>query len=117
MIEENKKRNFRSSLFNYDLDSDFYLCFLHTKSESKNELKQRRANNNHLKKKIETELYRIPTASDIIKLLYNIHSSISHQRVNKMLNKINELKICYKGIYSDIKGIKDMCEVCIQKNI
>ena len=34
-----------------------------------------------------------------------------------MINKINELKIYYKGISSDIKGIKDICEVCIQKNI
>jgi transposase InsO family protein len=34
-----------------------------------------------------------------------------------MINKINKLKIYYKGISSDIKGIKDMWEVCIKKNI
>jgi hypothetical protein len=34
-----------------------------------------------------------------------------------MINKINELKIYYKGISSDIKETKDMYEVCIQKNI
>ena len=32
-----------------------------------------------------------------------------------MINKINKLKIYYKGISSDIKGIKDMWEVCIKK--
>ena len=117
-IKENKKRNFRSSLINYELDTDFYLCYLHTKTESRDELRERRDNNNHLKKNInEFELYRIPTVSNIIKLLYNIHCSILHQGENKMMNKINELKIYYKGISSDIKGINDICEVCIQKNI
>ena len=38
-----------------------------------------------------------------------------HQDENKMFDKINELKIYYKGI-SDIKRIKDLCEICIQKN-
>ena len=118
IIKENKKRNFRASLSNYELDSDYYLCYLHTKSEMKTDLKIRRDNNNHLKKtKNETELYRIPTVNNILNLLYNIHKSILHQGENKMINKINELRIYYKGISYDIKGIGDMCEVCIQKNI
>ena len=32
-----------------------------------------------------------------------------------MINKINELKIYYKGISSDIKVIKDMHEVYVKK--
>ena len=37
-----------------------------------------------------------------------------HQGENRIMNKINELKIYYKGISSDIK---DMCEIFIKKYI
>ena len=98
------------------MDSDFFLCYLHIKSESKDDLRLRRENNNHLKNNNnETELYGIQTVYNIIKLLDNIHSSILHQGENRIMNKINELKIYYKGISSDIKDIKDICKIFIKK--
>ena len=90
---------------------------MHKKEEKKSDLNIRRNNNNHLKKKQnETEYYRIPTVNNVLKLLDDIHRSICHQGENKMIDKINELKIYYKGIISDIKEIKSMCDVFIQTN-
>ena len=51
-ILENKKRAFRASCANYKLDENFYLCYLHTKEEKKVEIKDRRKDNYHLKKKV-----------------------------------------------------------------
>ena len=43
-IKDNKKRYFRSSVLNYELNEDYYLCFKKTK------LLNRRGNNHHIKK-------------------------------------------------------------------
>ena len=89
-IKENKKRNFRGSISNYNLDSDYYLCYLHTKEEEKFNLKQRMDNNNHLKKKSnEIEFYRIPTVKNVLNLLDNIHRNILHQGENYLIKSKN----------------------------
>ena len=67
---------------------------MHTKSEKKESLKNRRNTNRHKKKTLdESELYLIPNLNNIIDLIYKIHVSILHQSFIKMKDKINELKI------------------------
>ena len=79
---------------------------------------ERRKDNRHNKKDIsESELFRIPTVSNVIKLIENIHKAILHFGKNKAIQKINELKIYYNGINNDIIKIYNLCSVCIQKKV
>ena len=78
-IKENKKRYFRSSCINYELDEEYYLCFKKIKNSEKQNLLIRRGNNRHIKKRNEEyDLFRIPTVKNIIGLLEQIHRSIFH---------------------------------------
>ena len=49
---ENKKRYFRNSLINYDLDNNYILYFKNIKKDKKEDLQIRRNNNRHIKKTI-----------------------------------------------------------------
>ena len=42
---------------------------------------------------------------------------VLHQVRHKVVNKIGEMKIEYKGIYIDILYIQNFCPACLQKNI
>lgn len=55
--------------------------------------------------------------TNVLDLIDQIHRYILHQGLNKILDKINYLKMYYKGIITDINQIKDLCEICIQSNI
>ena len=46
---ENKKRNFRNSLNNYDLDENYNLCFKHIKKDKIEDLHTRRNSNRPIK--------------------------------------------------------------------
>ena len=118
ILKENKKRYFRNSIINYSLNSDYKLCFLHTKKEKKEQINSRRSNNRHKKKyQDEIELYTIPTVKNVIQVLEKIHASIMHQGFLKMKDKIDEIKIFYHGINQDILEFPNLCEICAQKNI
>ena len=109
---------FRQSCNNYILEKDYHLYFLKTKSDKKEELKDKRKNNRHLKKAIsDCEFFRIPNEVNVINLLDNIHSIILHQGTNKLKDKIEELKIYYYGIHEDIEQIKHLCPICFLKNM
>ena len=117
-IKKNKKRIFRNSISNYELDDNYYLCYKHTNNDSKETLSERRGNNRHIRKiEGEYELYKIPTVKNVIKIIDDIHTSLIHLGKNKILDKIKELKIFYHWIYYDIENIINLCHICIQKNI
>ena len=119
-IKNNKKRMFCNSCINYDLDNEYYLCFKHIKKKkAKKKINNKIINVNYHKKKLieNFELYKIPTFKNYIYLLECIHKSVLHQGMNKIINKIDELRITYKGIYTDIKNFKHHCHICLQKNI
>ena len=110
-----KKRNFRRSCNNYEINNDLLLCFKYKVHYEKG--------NNHLidrhkmKKEDEYELRIIPTVNNIIALLEKLYIEINHQCYLKLKSKIDDLKIYYKGIYKDMSNISHLCEVCIKKKI
>ena len=112
-----KKRLFRRSCNNYDLNSDFLLRFKYKNKYEKG--KSKTIDRHKLKKTEEYELRLIPTVNNVIGLLDNLHKEVNHQAYIKLKLKIDELKIYNKGIYKDIKKIKisDLCDVCIRKKV
>ena len=54
----NKKRMFRSSIINYDLDDELFLCFKKNKTTNKNYIVNKYSNNRH-KKKIQMIIFYI----------------------------------------------------------
>ena len=70
-----------------------------------------------LKKIEECDFYRITNVDNVIILLEDIHKNILYHGIIKMKNKLEELKLYYCGINSDIKQISHLCPTCLQKNI
>lgn len=115
-IIENKKRNFRSSIINYILNSEYQLCFLHIKKEQKINLNNRRSNNRHKKKLLEeVDLYTIPTVNNVIELLEKYIFQLCI-RVFKNEGLLEEYKIFYNGINYDINEIQNLCAICAKIN-
>ena len=118
-IRNNKKRLFRTSCINYDINNDLVLCFKYKLNFNNKNIDEKSKSSNRHKKKLkdEYELRKIPNVKNVISLLEELHKEINHQGYKKLKTKIDELKIYYKGINEDMKNISNLCDICIKKKV